>query len=869
MIQDDTGQQATLTDLETRSDSQHLRRGTTLSRYVIIEPIGSGGMGTVYRAYDPQLNRGIALKLLSVEHADLQEAEKAKARLIREAQALARLSHPNVVAVHDAGIFEDDVFIAMELVEGKTLSDWMSENKKSIQEIISVMISAGRGLDAAHKAGLVHRDFKPGNVIVGDDGRVRVLDFGLARAADQEQLARETPPLSAPTPAPGTVAEKSFESRNSSDSSLDMLQSPLTHAGGILGTPLYMAPEQHLGLRTDERTDLFGFCVVLYEALYGRRPFSATTMEELKKEVIRHQVSIPSRDTDVPSWLWRIIDKGLSVKPEDRYPNIELLLDELGHDPEIEWQQKKTLYKRIALLMALAFLVIMGPLLVWYDLKYGDILDCQQGIASQVTQAWGDESRLKTKKAFLATKVSYAASTWDRAQEVLSKYIAKWNQERTGFCESSWAGAQTDELFHLKIRCLDRRYDEFQKLLAIFARADEKVVSKAIHAATSLSSLSHCLDVNALTSKLEPPHERVAPQVELHQKTLLNVKVLLNTAKYKEGQRQVESVRVQAEQLGYRPLLAEALYWLGSLEDRLGKYIESEKHLQQAYWLAVESEHVEIEALASIRLIWVVGYRLTRTEEGLCWGKSAKASLTQQKWPDRLTSEWNSEIGSVYFTHGEENKALEHYQKALQLEEETLGKEHPKVAVRSSNIGVVFLWNNKHTQALAYFQRALNINKKALGLDHPKVANDLINIGLIHEQQNNTENAFRVYVRALEIWEAALGKNHPKLAWPLAGLGLVFEKQGNIAKASENFRRVTEICQNNICHPQPLAETYVGLAEIRWSQDQNREVTLKLAQKAREAYARAPKMYDREINKIEKWMKNIRQSKINHLARPL
>ena len=190
---DDSGTHATLADSGDNTNSQELPRGSNLGRYVIIEPIGSGGMGTVYRAYDPQLNRGVALKILSVKQADLQAAERAKARLIREAQALAQLSHPNVVAVHDAGTFEDDVFIAMELVEGKTLNEWMKEQKRSVKEILEVMIAAGRGLSAAHKAGLVHRDFKPGNVIVGDDGRVRVLDFGLARVADQAESIEERP----------------------------------------------------------------------------------------------------------------------------------------------------------------------------------------------------------------------------------------------------------------------------------------------------------------------------------------------------------------------------------------------------------------------------------------------------------------------------------------------------------------------------------------------------------------------------------------------------------------------------------------------------------------------------------------------------
>ena len=239
---DNSGTHATLADSGDISDHQELSQGANLGRYVIIEPIGSGGMGTVYRAYDPQLNRGVALKILSVKQTDQQAAERAKARLIREAQALAQLSHPNVVAVHDAGTFEDDVFIAMELVEGKTLDDWMKEKKRTVKEILKVMIGAGRGLSAAHKAGLVHRDFKPGNVIVGDDGRVRVLDFGLARAADQQESAEDKPEVSEQV-GQSQESNNSFDYNEiSSDSSPNLLQSPLTHAGGILGTPYVHGP---------------------------------------------------------------------------------------------------------------------------------------------------------------------------------------------------------------------------------------------------------------------------------------------------------------------------------------------------------------------------------------------------------------------------------------------------------------------------------------------------------------------------------------------------------------------------------------------------------------------------------------------------
>ena len=450
ITQDDSGTHATLADSGDNTNSQELPRGSNLGRYVIIEPIGSGGMGTVYRAYDPHLNRGVALKILSVKQEDLQAAERAKARLIREAQALAQLSHPNVVAVHDAGTFEDDVFIAMELVEGKTLDEWMKEKKRVVKEILEVMIAAGRGLSAAHKAGLVHRDFKPGNVIVGDDGRVRVLDFGLARAANQQESDEEVSAV--PESSPGTEDDSPQGSKDSfdwnvisSDSSPNLLQSPLTHAGGILGTPMYMAPEQHLGLTTDERTDQFGFCVVLYEALYGKRPFAGRSLEKLKSEVIRQQVCVPSADTEVPAWLWKIIYKGLSVKPEDRYPSIDSLLEDLDKDPEEERRQKRLALRRKLLMVVLILLTITLPIGVWYGLRYRTFQLCKAA-EGEFAGVWDDPTKASVQTAFLGTEKSFALGTWERVEKTIDQYLAKWTRMRSDVCEARLIrGTQSEE----------------------------------------------------------------------------------------------------------------------------------------------------------------------------------------------------------------------------------------------------------------------------------------------------------------------------------------------------------------------------------------------------------------------------------------
>jgi serine/threonine protein kinase len=276
-----------------------LEPGEVVARYRVVRLIGAGGAGLVHEAFDPQLGRRIALKMVRPDTSD--EAARSPTRLLREAQAMARLSHPNVVAVYDAGIFEGQVFVAMELVDGRTVAQWLQETRPGWPAVVRLFVEAGRGLAAAHSAGLIHRDFKPENVLLGDDGRPRVTDFGLARARD----------LGDPTSSPiATVL-----------SSSPLLT--LTDAGVVAGTPAYMAPEQFEGARADERTDQFNFCAALYRALYGQRPFggeATVTMGALAREVSTGKLRPPPPGTPVPDQVFSLVARGLARDPADRFP---------------------------------------------------------------------------------------------------------------------------------------------------------------------------------------------------------------------------------------------------------------------------------------------------------------------------------------------------------------------------------------------------------------------------------------------------------------------------------------------------------------------------------------------------------------------
>ena len=311
--------------LELLATEPVLRGVTTIpariGRYVVEAPLGAGGSGVVVSAFDPELERKVAIKLLRGDRGHGPQASAARARLTREARAMARVTHPNVVAVHDVGEADGQLFVAMELVCGQTLRSWLAFAARSQHEIVRVFLDAGRGLAAAHQVGLVHRDFKPDNVLVGDDGRVYVTDFGLAGLRAHEGASR---------------------------AAVSTTSAPLTRSGMALGTPLYMAPEQRAGGTVDARADQFAFCVALYEALLGRHPFLGHAL-----------AGSPPLEPEVPSALLEVLRQGLATEPSRRFADMGALLG------AIERASAPSGRGALRLLAVLSLLLLVLGLTVW------------------------------------------------------------------------------------------------------------------------------------------------------------------------------------------------------------------------------------------------------------------------------------------------------------------------------------------------------------------------------------------------------------------------------------------------------------------------------------------------------------------------
>lgn len=363
-----------------------------IGRYRVEGPLGAGGVGMVFAAHDPVLGRRVAVKLLRPDRLGV-DPERAGQQLRAEAQAMAKLAHPNVAAVFDVGEHEGGVYIAMELIEGLSLRGWLAETPRPWREVLSAYFQAGRGLAAAHEAGLVHRDFKPTNVLMGRDGRVRVVDFGLAagpgRGSTLAHVASDDVELTAPsgiyhrpsrlTEVESTVDElgarapveppvqvetvtamprvvQSVLTTGDAFSTLvgpeitaeghllqTMAPDPFatqpgpTAAGMVAGTPAYMAPELFMGRPADARSDQFAFCVALFEGLYGYRPFSGDTARAIAEEVLAGRILARPKHTRVPLWIHASIEQGLALHRQDRHPSVRSMLASIAFLAQVVW----------------------------------------------------------------------------------------------------------------------------------------------------------------------------------------------------------------------------------------------------------------------------------------------------------------------------------------------------------------------------------------------------------------------------------------------------------------------------------------------------------------------------------------------------
>jgi tetratricopeptide (TPR) repeat protein/predicted Ser/Thr protein kinase len=752
-------------------------RGTLIGRYVVLSLLGRGGMGVVVAAYDPELDRKVALKLLRPRGSS---ASAARARLQREAQALAKLDHPHVVGVHDVGVHDEQLFVAMEFVDGQTLGDWLAEKEsqpRPWREVVRVFVEAGRGLAAAHEAGLVHRDFKPDNVMVGDDGRVRVMDFGLARPESGDD---EHPPERLAVTSTSATIDR------------------LTHTGTMLGTPAYMSLEQFEGRTTDARSDQFSFCVALYEGLYGQRPFAGRTVAQIAAAVERGQIDDAPRGVAVPSWLRRVVVRGLAQAPEQRWPSMRALLSALTDDPAARR------HKWFALAGVLGLLAAAGAGLLFAFQQ--DAQTCT-GMDAKLDGIWDAQRRTQIQDALLGTGLGHAPATWARVEQRLDDYANAWVAARIEACEATHRGEQSGALLDLRMACLDERIDHLHAAIDVLAHADATVAGQAVTLVAALPSLDRCADLDALTAEVPPPDDpHTAERVAALERTLVDARALERAGKYGEGLALADAVVAASKDLGYGPLWARALWRQGSSQEHIGDYARAEATLEQAYASALSQGMLDEASGVSVRLMFLVGDTLARTDEGLRWAIHADA-LSLAVHSDESRAVYLNSRGALANVSGAYDDARVYYDEARVLLERVLGPEHPSVGSTLHNLGNIAVDQGQLEQGRAYYDRALAIFETAVGPDHPEVAGCLVNRANINIQLGEPEQARVDLARSLGILEAALGPEHPEVATSLNGLGGVAEMQGDPNAARGYYEHTLTILEAALGPEHPHVAT--------------------------------------------------------------
>ncbi len=769
-----------------------LPRGTAVGRYVLLGKLGAGGMGVVYAAHDPELDRKVALKLLLAPSQGGLGTE-GRTRLRREALALARLSHPNVVAVHDVGTWGAHDFIAMEFVDGRTLRAWAGERPRGWQESLRVLVEIARAVAAAHAAGLVHRDLKPDNVMIDREDRVRVMDFGLAHGR----------PSATTMPEP----ERPRQIEVSDNSALSL---QLTAAGLVQGTPTYMAPEQWYGQETGPPADQFGWSVVAWELLHGERPFVGDTIHELATAVTQGDRRPPPRGRAVPAWLRRVIERGLEPDPARRWPSMQALLAALTRG------QARRRIVATAVVVAVIVAAIVGDLGLrrW---RHAQKVAACEAAGREIAEIWRPEAQTRLREAFAATGVAYAGTAVDKVAPWLDRRASAWQAARVEACTQAEVERAWDrELYERALACLDERRVELKSLLAELEHPDEKVVQRAVGAVTGTIDASTCRDVDALRRRPVPPVDASATIATIRGE-LARAAALDAAGRYEAALAVATAAREAAQTLGWAPLTAAAQRREAHELTNRGKLEEAEAAGAAAFFAAGRAGAWDTAAEAAITMIRVVGYKLRRPNEGRQWGRLAELALAHANDPLGLREGRRL----VNLVHVEEDvgafaAAQALAERALALHEAALGADHPTIATDLDNLGGLNALTGQLVEARRMFERSVVITEEALGPEHPDLALTLNNLANVAQQEGQLGESRVLLERALAILERAMGPEHPDVASALTNLANTRMMQGDNAAALALFERALAIRERVLgpAHPD-VAIALASLAMVR------------------------------------------------------
>jgi tetratricopeptide (TPR) repeat protein len=780
-----------------------------IGRYVLRRHLGEGGMGVVYLAFDPELGRNVALKLL-LGGRD----EDARARLVREARSLARLSHPNVVPVFDVGSHEGELYLAMEYVASGDLRDWLRGESRPASAILQVLLAAGRGLAAAHETGVIHRDFKPQNVLIHEDGRAMVADFGLARVdgAEIELSVAVTPEIT-------------------DDAVLT------TRSGSTLGTPAYMSPEQHQGRPADAASDQFAFCITAWEALTGSRPFPGKTRLALNEQVLAGRIEPPARGSLSPH-VERVLRRGMSLRPEGRFPDMPALLAALEDDPI------RRRRRRLGGVLGVGFVgaVTAGIALWWAP------LDACDEAEARVSQLWTPERAVE-----IAGHLGPEGIAW--SDRLAAHTAAIGEAVRAGCGETEDPG---DRL--TRLACLEERRAEVETLLEMIESGGatthsllQRLASRGSSGRLDLQQFGlddpHlCTDARRRTLPEGAGAKSIRREVQALRIDLARARVFWRGGDLAAARDELTSLARRASEIGYGPAEAEVLSTLGEVLAAQGNTADAVSRLEEAIALATDHGDLELAAKSRAVLLGVRGFQegstqsaeaaaksvrrtaehlggeraiklsamvelqlsrslgiAGRLEEALAAAKGAAEIQENAGTPSaevlahlglshallgdygaaevpvrraiELLPEQESASVFVYGVkgmlrgfQGDDEEARHHLQRALKLGEDPRRGQSHYASIAASYLSQTELRLGNVERATDLAERGVTELVDAFGDQNPIVGRALLHRGRVHARAGRTAEARADFTRTITVWSRSHGEGHRALALPETAL---------------------------------------------------------------------------------------------------
>ncbi len=742
-----------------------------LGRYQVVRRIGRGGMGTVYLARDPALARDVAVKILHDTSEDSAGAAHSNRRRIhREAIALGQLTHANVVRVYDVGEDEGRTYVAMEYVRGGTLRDWQRSHRADRPAILRAYAKAGRGLAAAHAAGLLHRDFKPDNVLVDADDRVLVSDFGLVRLA-----------------LPVTTTRASVDAPLA-------LDDDITRTGALLGTPAYMAPELFDGHGGDASSDQFAFCVALFEALVGRRP-----LDDEPRSRNQGWASLASVEHDalhsLPGWLRGLLLRGLHPDPRSRFPDMDALLERLNRGLGSRRRHRIAV---LGSLGALAFATAVAGLAP--DPRPAHPL-C--GLDDPSASVHSSRRHSAIAAAYQAAEMPESAA---RVHARFEARVRSWADEVDSACAPD--PDRSEALRARQLECLQARQRDLDALGGLLQSVDAGTAATGLELVSDPQRLLSCQDERALRGRVPPPRDRAwSARVARRRDALARGSLQLRVGQFERARVIARDVRASAEAEHYPPLAIEADYLDAQVLQRSQHRSKALTALRTLELAAEAQGHDRIALAASVlHLELLVDEHRPPAEVQARIERARARALRLGDDVARVNIEFSH--AALEQRRGHLERALQIAESALELAETRLGVGHPEVAYAHDYVGGALSALQRYDAALEHKRRAIAVLERAYGPDAVGLSVLLNTAGSIARLAGRHTLAQRWHGRAVANLEARLGPDSPQLAEALGAAAVGALARGAADEALVLLRRqlALQAAQGIVSHTARRAE---------------------------------------------------------------